>query len=161
MRQPATTTINGVEYSCTQFDVKKSLRILTKLGKRVGKPLAGLISNVDDSKDLLSQDIKKINVAGAVEGLFSDMEEDELYNLCQDVCSSVIAKQTENTIGGKLEGDNFNMHFKGGSGLLVLFKVCKWALEVNYGDFLSAVVGSVSSRNPAGVVEPGSSTQVR
>lgn len=161
MRKEEKREIDGVEYSCVQFNVKKSLRVLTKLGKRLGKPIASVFDKIDPQKRLEDQKLAELGLGEALDQIFMNMEDDELYVLAKDICSDVIARQTETRPGGQLKDDRFDTHFTGADAIQRLFKVCKFALEVNYGDFLSAVAGDAGLRAAGEVRSRNSSTRVR
>lgn len=133
--------IDGTKYECTQFPIKKALRILTRLSKHLGAPLSALLKEYESEKGILDQDLAKLDVGGAIEAMMGRVGDDEVYDLFKDICSDVIAVGTPNTPGvGLLTDDTFDQHFKGETGLLRLFKVVKFALEANYGNFLSKIV---------------------
>lgn len=156
-RELARLELNERTYECLQFDVKKSLRILSKIGRRVGKPIALMVESYDPkSGGLLEQDFSKLNIGVAVEEMLKDLGDDEAYELAKEICSSVIAQSTHE-VGGALS-QNFDEHFRS-AGLKQLFHVCKWALEVNYGNFLGAAAEFGGQRKA--VQSEKSSTRVR
>lgn len=163
MRKEEIREIDGVEYTCYQFDIRKSLRILTLLSKRIGGPLSDVMESLDPKKKLQDQDLKTLGLGAVLEKVFGSIESDELYLLAKDICTDVKAKQTETLTGGLLRNENFDMHFSGSQSIIRLFKVCKFSLEVNYGDFLSAVAGGagLQAAGEMAVKSPNSSTRVR
>lgn len=139
-RETKTREIDGQKYECLQFDVKKSLRVLTKLSKHLGAPISSLLKNYDDKKTFLDQDLKNLNIGEAIEAMMGNVGDDEVYDLCKDICSDMIAVGTAGVPGiGLLRENIFDQHFKGEDGLMRLFKVVKFALEANYGNFLSKI----------------------
>ena len=149
-RETKSRKIDGDEYTCTQFPPQKALRILTKLTKHIGEPLAVLMkAEKGETKNLLNKDISELFIGEAIAALGGSLGDDDLYDLAQEVCESVIInmKATKKTqISGQLEGAIFDEQFTGPKGLKTLFKVVGFALEVNYGDFLGDIVGK---RSPA------------
>lgn len=160
MRELAKTEIDGITYQTVQFEVKKSLRVITKVARKLGKPMVELLTKMGGKKlsDFLEEDVGKMGPALA--GVLQDLGDDEVYDLSKDICSDVIATQSGTTVGGQLIEQKFDMHFKGPGGLMRLIKVCKWALEVNYGDFFSAVT-ELSGNSDQVVSGPKTSTRVR
>lgn len=138
-RELASKEIDGQKYECTQFDIRKSLKVMTRLGKHIGGPLGALIAKYDKEKGLLDTDVVALGVADAARQLFMSMDDDSVYELCKLICESVIA--VGGPVGGQLLGEKFDMHFKGPTSLVRLYNVVWWALEVNYGDFIGAVKG--------------------
>jgi hypothetical protein len=158
MRDLSKQEIDGYKYECLQFEPKKSLRIMTRLMRHLGAPLTAIMENWDSQKSLKEQDVGSLGLGEAFTALFSKLGDDEVYELCKDICSDVIA--VGGAFGGKLGDEGkFDLHFKGPSGILRMIKVCKWALEVNYGDFIAAAVGSAGAL--AEVSGDRTSTRVR
>ncbi len=151
-RETKTKEIDGFEYTCTQFPPQKALRILTKLTKYLGGPLAELMKSAGSAKGLMDMDTDNLDIGGALMSLGNSMGPDDLYILSKDVCESVIASKSENepeALSGQLKENVFDQHFVGPKGLKRLFKVLVFALEVNYGDFLEEVVAGASSAKAA------------
>lgn len=145
-REKKTKQIDGVTYECLQFDVKKSLRILTRLSKHLGGPISMLLKNYDGKRDLLEQDLSALDIGGAVQTMMGSLGDDELYDLSRQICEDVIAEGH-----GQLKDSIFDAHFKGMDGIPKLFRVVAFALEVNYGNFLSKIAagGGVTRVNLA------------
>lgn len=146
-RETKSKTIDGYEYTCTQFPPQKALRILTKLTKYLGGPLAALIASSDSTEDLLKGKVENLDFTAALTSLGNAMGDEDLYILSKDVCENVVVgiNQQNKGVSGQLKDNIFDEHFMGGKGLKRLFAVMVFALEVNYGDFLGDVVARASS----------------
>lgn len=134
--------IGETTYTITQFGVKKSLRILTKLGRVIGGPLAESGGSV---KNLTEDNIFKL-----LSSLTNKLGDDELFDLLEEVCSCVVASP-----GGKLS-DTFETHFHG--NLLGPFKVATAAIQHNYKDFLADVLAQTGLENLGIKSDPQTST---
>ena len=147
-RETKNKQIGGFEYTCTQFPPQKALRVLTKLTKYLGAPLAKLMQNTDSKKSMLEQEIDSLDIGGAILSLGASLGDDDLYVLAKDICESVVLGMKDNTPGalsGQLNEKIFDAHFMGGDGLKRLFQVMIFAIEVNYSDFLGDIVAKASS----------------
>lgn len=127
--------IEGSTYEFSQFGAKKSLKVLMRLTKIVGKPLSLLVGSVegDKSKSLLDRDMKMDAIALAIEALTNSMDSDEVISLIQELTGHEACMCD----GKKI---NFDMHYEG--RLPHLFKVLWAALEVQYGNFFDALSAS-------------------
>jgi hypothetical protein len=131
-------TIDGEKYEFEQMGTKEALRILTRISKMVGKPLAlatGAVKRGDDGKFKLDETVLS-NVAGT---LFDRIDEDETIALVEMLCATKAL-----CAGQKI---NFDRHYEG--KLIHLSKVLSAALEVQYGDFFDAVKEFLGSRADA------------
>lgn len=146
-RETKSKTIDGYEYTCTQFPPQKALRILTKLTKYLGGPLAALMASSSGATDLMKGKVEDLDFTAALTSLGNSMGDEDLYILAKDVCENVVVGmgQQNQGVSGQLKDNTFDEHFMGGKGLKRLFTVMIFALEVNYSDFLGDVVAKVSS----------------
>lgn len=128
MREQQTKTIDGQEYFFSQFGPKLSLKILTRLVKIAGEPLAIAISSAQtkDGKIKLDKDIDPDILGRAARALSERLDEDEVLSLIEQLTSGDAV-----TCDGKKV--DFNSHYDGKLGHL--FKVFGAALEVQYGNF--------------------------
>ena len=132
MRELASKEIDGLEYQFEQFGAKKSLKILFRLSKQIGKPLSLLVGSMSGEKDkkLLDRDIKLDMIAVAIDSLMSNLDSDEVITLMQDLAGDHACICD----GKKI---NFDSHYEG--RLPHLFKVLWAAIEVQYGNFFDAL----------------------
>jgi len=145
-RKTETKTIGDYEYIFTQFDPRKSLRVLTKLGRYLGEPIAHVLSKKDPNKSLLEADLGDAIFGEAITKVFTNIGDEDLFALAADICSSVVlTKGPTGEMTGTLKDTVFNDHFTGATGLRRMFAVLKEALGVNYGDFLGDVAASVAA----------------
>ena len=146
-RETKSKNIGGFEYTCTQFPPQKALRVLTKLTKYLGAPLATLMKNTDSKKAMMDQEIASLDIGGAIMALGASLGDDDLYVLAKDICENVVLGMKDKTPGalsGQLNQTIFDQHFMGGDGLKRLFEVMIFAIEVNYTDFLGDVVAKAN-----------------
>lgn len=141
MKDTKDITIDGYKYTCTQFDVRKSLSVLTRVAKVIGEPLGSILARLEPGKKATEQDIGKLMIGEALGQLTRSLGEDEAYELFKDICRNVVVTVPAGQVGGQLKDDTFDLHFRGKGGLIRLFKVVKFALEVNYENFLQDLVG--------------------
>jgi len=138
-REMKTKTIDKQEYACTQFPPQKSLRILTKITRYIGEPLAVLLDSDRGLEDVMERDVSDLNIGEAIMKFGKNLGDDDLYNLCKDVCESVLVDMTQ------IKDNTFDQHFTGPQGLKKMFQVTAFALEVNYGDFLGGAVANLGN----------------
>lgn len=131
-RESASKTIDGKEYEFTQYGAKQGLKLLLRLGKIVGKPVALGWAAIGDKKEgagFLERDIKGDILAQAVEALMSNASQDEVLDLCEEFAARGVLCD-----GMKID---FNLHYQRNYGLM--FRVVQAALEVQYGNFFDAL----------------------
>ena len=137
MRELASKTIDGKKYEFEQFGAKHSLRIMARLTKIMGEPLAmaiGALSNKEkgaSAKSILDRQIDGDILGKAVKALVERLDEDTVIDLMEELT----AKSTL-CDGKKID---FNAHYTGDIGHL--FKVAYAALEVQYGNFFGGLIG--------------------
>lgn len=132
-------TIDGRKYEISQFGASQSWRILVRLSKMIGEPVANLISDYDPKKKVLDQDLGKV-IPTAVAALVRNVEEEESLNTIKELVFCTLCN------GAPINNANFDLHFRGGIGHMM--KVVKAVLEVQYGDFLGAVVDLQTQQSP-------------
>ena len=126
MRQPVEKEIDGHSITITMLQPDKALKILTRLVKVVGEPLAVFAEAGGLEAAVTGDLIKK-----AVQSLGEKLDEDDVVKTVMELMDCVI-------IGGKQGKAVFNVHFAGNLGHL--FKVLAAVLEVQFGDFLGEIV---------------------
>lgn len=140
MRKPHEKEIDGVHYLMYEMNPFKSSALLTRLIKLLGKPVASMISGIDkkEGQSLLESNFDEKLIGTAVEELSTRLNEKEVDKLMKDLLSKdLITYKTEEMEEHK-KILNVESHF-GKFGLLHLFKVVKFALEVNFGDFFGGL----------------------
>ena len=136
MREPHNKEIDGVEYVMYEMNPFKSSALLTRLLKLLGKPIANVIAGIDkkEGESIMDANIDKKLIGLAVEELSMRLNEKEVEKLMKDLLDkNLITFKTEGMEDHK-KITNIESHF-GKFDLLHLFKVVKFALEVNFKDF--------------------------
>ena len=127
--------VDGLKYEFEKWGAEESLATLLKLSRLVGKPLgqamAGLSFNEDKTKVEINFDI----AGEAIGALMQNMDEDLSMSLIKKLCSEKCLCN-----GAKI---NFNVHYQ--DKLDHMFKVVAAALEVQYGNFFVALLGSAGA----------------
>lgn len=126
MRSPEEREIDGHSITITMLPPDQALKILTRLVKVVGEPLAVFAEAGGLEAAVTGDLIKK-----SVQALAEKLDEDDVVKTVKELMECVL-------IGGKQGKQVFNAHFAGNLGHL--FKVLQAVLEVQYGDFLGELV---------------------
>lgn len=130
--------IDGETFELTQMMATASLRLLPRLGAAMGPALSKLSIT---SKDIGHLDL---TMAGeAIAALTQKLTSDELDYIVQQLLYSLAVNGKPCEPG---PGKAFDIIFAGRT--LLVFKLLKFALEVNYGDFFAAA-GSLAVQSPA------------
>lgn len=128
--------VDGSTYSFSKYGAKKSLKILTRLTKIVGEPLAiGMAAasgNKSSGKSLLETELNPEVISRAARALVDRLDEDDVMNLIIQLTSEDLLCD-----GKKI---NFDVHYN--QKLPHLFKVLWAALEVQYGNFFDELTAS-------------------
>ncbi len=137
-------TVDGDVYEFSQFGTKESLRVLSKLSKILGKPIAlGFAALGTDpkkpepevegeqKKSLFDREINKEILAQAIDAFTERLDENEVIDLIETLAGKNVLCNGKPVI--------FNSHYEG--KIAVLFKVVAAALEVQYGNFFDALSG--------------------
>lgn len=118
--------VDGQTYQIEQFGPTKAIKVLTKLVKIVGEPLALAIGGAGLSKEAQAEIFGK-----AIGAISTRINEEEVVGMLKTLAESCLKGDQ----GAKI---NFELDFAGKLGHL--FKLCKAVLEVQYGDFLGELV---------------------
>lgn len=116
--------IDGVGYQVSQYSASKALRLLAKLAKVAGKPVAMMTAGGMDS------DIKPDILAAAIEALTESASPEEMVSLCKEILDGVYIFRPD----GQQTAIAFDIDFQGRMGHL--FRVLKKVLTFQYADFL-------------------------
>lgn len=130
--------IDGASYSFEKYGAEESLETLLKIAKIAGKPLGLAISAFLGDKDekeksILEREMDPDLLATAFEALTTALDEKVVMALVKKFSSDRVLCN-----GAKIV---FNTHYE--DRLDLLFKVVKAALEVQYGNFFSALSGLI------------------
>lgn len=139
MQRTKEIALDGKRYDTTQYSATFGLKLLTRLSKVIGKPLAILTTTDQDSEvgaDLISR---------AVEALTKEIDEDSVLTLVLDILhtTTIVAN------GNERRPIEFNTDFAGCYGHL--FRLIKEVLSFQYSDFF----GELAAVAPAGRAHPG------
>lgn len=120
--------VDSHTYSFSKYGAKESLKVLTRLTRIIGEPLAigmAAASGKKSGKSLLDTEIDPDIIGKAVRALVDRLDEDEVMGLIEKLTS----------VGVLCDGKkiNFDVHYNG--KLPHLFKVLWAAIEVQYGNF--------------------------
>lgn len=140
MKEQHERDIDGTVYKMYAMNPFESSKILTRLLKLLGKPLSQLIQSVDkkEGESILDSDVDKKVLGMAIDELTQRLSEKEVDKLMRDLLKGdLITYETEEGAFKKIS--NLDSHFGKMGGILHLFKVVKFSLEVNFKDFLSGL----------------------
>lgn len=138
MREPKTVKFKNGEREFTllfeQLRPSKSLKMLMWLSKMLGGTAGSLLGSFEGIKslsDVKDEDIKLDKIGKAIHEIFSRLDDDEVVEKINFLFQSV-------SIGGEsIDADHLMFE---GDPLLIL-KVAKKALEVNFANFLEGSSG--------------------
>jgi hypothetical protein len=128
MKKTEEKTIDGATYAVTQFSATKSLKTFHRLGRMIG-PAFGALTGGAALGDVANANITAESFGTAIKALFESCDEATFERTVKDLLETT-------TKDGK--PINFDLDFSGSIG--TLFKVLAFVLEVNYSDFLGAIV---------------------
>jgi hypothetical protein len=151
MRELVAKTIDGRLYEFEQFKTSTAVRVLAKLTKVLGEPLAVAMSSffkaskgsneaqkLDpetgvpiSSRRMLDQEVDPNALAKAVGLLIERLDEVDVVDLIEQLVAKSVLCDHKPVI--------FEMHYQGDIGHL--FRVIAAALEVQYGNFIDAITG--------------------
>lgn len=145
-RQVVRKVIDDREYDFYPMPPKLAVKVLTRLTKIIGRPLAelsGLVKGENDLDKILDNPMGMAIAARAASALVNNLEEDQVLVTIEQLLGPVHVKtpETQGTIPIQ-----FDVHFEGRIGHLL--KVVTAALEVNYSDFFAgnAVLAGIMAR---------------
>ena len=140
MRKPHEKNIDGTEYLMYEMNPFKSAALLARLLKLLGKPISSIIQGVEkkEGQSIMDAEFNMDLIGMAVEELSVRLGEKEVDKLFKDLLvKDLITYKTEEMEEFK-KVLNVEQHF-GKFPLLHLFKVLKFALEVNFEDFFGGL----------------------
>jgi hypothetical protein len=130
-------TIDGDEYEFEQFGAKQSLRVLMRLSKLVGKPLMLSMGAIKQEEGKKKFDANALGEAAKV--LFDGMDENGTIELIEMLTAEKVLCN-----GKKIK---FDEHYE--KKLSHLFNVLATALDVQYGNFIEELTGSLDLKKEA------------
>lgn len=130
----STRSIDGMDVSVTQLPARKGLKLAGKLG-RIIAPVLSHINGVSLDSDLTA-------LAPALTALFSNLEDRDYDTLLLEIlCMTAVVTQGHRHELTSLE----KIDFVFGGDMPKLVKVCAYALEVNFGDFIAGGLSASSA----------------
>lgn len=120
-----TVVYGDTEYMITMLPPSRAIKLLTKLTKIVGEPMAKMAAAAGDQKDEM--------IPMAIAALTSKLEAEEVLALVKELMTCVTKDN---------KSINFETEFMGKLGTVL--KLCKEVLEVNYSDFLEEISSLMS-----------------
>lgn len=133
MRHTHKREIDGTLWTVNQFSASEGLRLMTRLIKLCGSPIAKAMQALPTDKSILDADVNLSLLAEAIDELTGRLDESEMLALIKRLVSCTQAD-------GKDVDGRFDLVFQG--RYRTLFSVLLFVLEVNYdvplGDWLNA-----------------------
>jgi len=129
--------IDGETYGFQQFGAKQALKVLTRLTKIVGEPMALAFTAAKGEGKLSTRDIDPDILASAVRALMERLDEDNVVDLVETLTASHLLCNGKQIV--------FDVHYEGKLGHL--FKVLMAALEVQYGNFFGEFLAKQGIKN--------------
>lgn len=125
--------ISGDKYACSMMPATLANKTLITLIDVVGRPATTILANAFTAKDVGDLDVEEL-IGVAMTAVFERMDGDRGDALVKAVLTGVTVESKGDVV--KI----FDEHFRG--QILTLYKVFRWAIEVNYQDFFDAVRSS-------------------
>lgn len=129
------SVVDGKTYEFEKWGAEESLDVLLDIAPIVGGTIGQALGAVL-SKEGMDSEISPEMLGQVLDGLMKNMRKDVVKPVIKKLCSERILCE-----GKKV---NFNLHYQ--DDLLHMFKVAQAALEVQYGNFFSAVQGVAGLR---------------
>jgi hypothetical protein len=130
-----TRTIDGDEYLFTKFGAKKALQVFFKLSAIVGEPMAVAFGSLEPGKKkVLDADMNMEGIGKAIAVLTSRLDHPDAIQLIETIAGSPACLCNGKQIV-------FDKHYEG--RLDHLLRVVTAAMEVQYGNFFGAILGSL------------------
>lgn len=138
MVEQRTRKIGEHEYFFSQLGASQSLKLLVRITKIVGEPLGLLIGQFAAPKadKQAPREIKEDLIGLAMKSFMNALDENEVLDIIKTLTAGTNGNQNVQCDGKNI---NFDLHYDGRFDHL--FEVLKAALEVQYGNFLSAILG--------------------
>lgn len=141
MRESQSKTIDGLTFTVGQLPAMRAVKLMHRLARAVGpamlKSLAG--ANVASVKDIANLDLNLGDAADGVAMMFDKFTENDLEALIRELFETATVVHNGNTVPLMPVFDHV---MQGRAGTVM--KAVKFALEVNYQDFLGALLAQVA-----------------
>lgn len=146
MRVEKSKEIEGITFTVQQLGGKRAMRLWTKLFRIVAPALAKTLEgNSLTGMTLAKLDLKSLG--DAVQLLTDKLTPDEFDAMRDELFETAFAVWEGQTVPlNRMQDEIF------AGRVLLAFKVLRFALEVNYGDFLGGLLGAMpaaASKSPA------------
>lgn len=134
MKKSQETTLQGVKFQTTKYNPKRSLRMITKLGRLIGRPLGGALGSLGgtgtlgDMLDGLDGDL----FGKALQALFFNLDEADLPAVLEDIFKGTRIQIEQ---GGKLIWLSIDIDRDFEDSLMLIYEVAEWVLRFNFENF--------------------------
>lgn len=125
--------ISGDRYACSMMPATLANKTLITLVDVIGRPATTILANAFTAKDVGDLDVEEL-IGVAMTAVFERMDGERGDALIKAVLTGVVVEGKGDVV------KMFDEHFRG--RILTLYKVFRWAIEVNYKDFFDAVRSS-------------------
>ena len=142
MRETKEVVVDNHTYTIGQFTPSKGLKILVRLSKIAGQPLA-MMADSFKGKGMLDSDVNGELLGRAIQALTMNLDEATVEQTVKELLQGVLRD------GKPL---NFEIDFAQRYGHL--FKVLGAVLEAQYGDFFGAIVAMRRGLGPSATAVP-------
>jgi len=143
---PKSKVINGVTYKVAPFPAVEALKLKAHLVKILGPALGRLIGSIRGAGDVLNAEVNGIELAGALDGLMSQLGEDAFVALIKRMLGAASCEIPDETTGKPVMisfasdfDTKLDLVFQG--RLFDVYPVLAFVLEVNYPDFFGKLGG--------------------
>jgi len=139
-RQQKEKTIDGLTFTVQQLPAMRSLKLLHRLGKTVGPAMLKALSGAPDKAPAKLGSMNVADMADGVALLFDRLSADDAESIVRELFETATVTENGNTFQLMPVFDNVLA-----GRTATLFKAVKFALEVNYQDFLPALLASAQA----------------
>lgn len=140
MLELAKKEIDGHVYEFEQFGAKKATKLLVRIARIAGQPMAIAGAEIAKSKDGVAERLNSVSLITSIVGSLTEkLDENEVLDLIE----SFVANEKVLCDGKKIV---FDTHYQ--QRLDHMFRVLWAALEVQYGNFFGALSAFLPSARP-------------
>lgn len=141
-------TIDGLTFTVQQLPAMRSLKLMHRLGKTIGPALLKSLSGAPSGATVKVGNINVADMADGVALLFDRLSADDAESIVRELFETTMVTENGQTFQLMPVFDNVLA-----GKMSTLFKAVRFALEVNYQDFLPALLASakLSQEVPASV----------
>jgi len=138
-------TIDGLTFTVQQLPAMRSLKLMHKLGKTIGPAMLKALSGAPAGKEIKVGNINVADMADGVSLLFDRLSAEDTESIVRELFETTMVTENGQTFQLMPVFDNVLA-----GKMATLFKAVKFALEVNYQDFLPALLASAQASQVAG-----------